>query len=538
MKIGYLAFILCLITQVVAGQYISSISVPDPNIPINNDSTDISNQFANTISAAELKTHLTILASDAFEGRETGEKGNELAAEYIAKQFKFLDLPKVGLENSYYQDVAFNKTSWAKNELSINGTAYKHLWDYLSFATTNESMPEFSPEEVIFLGYGIDDEKYSDFKGNDLKGKVIMINEGEPLDKDSISYITGTKKVSDWSRNVWLKLEAAKKHNVKLVLVIENDLKDFLGRNRRFLVSPSLQLGDGSIDDIKYANHIYISSTMAKEIIGKKAKKIKKWRKKNRKKAKTCDIDIPTKIDIDFERDVYLLEGHNVMGYIEGTDKKDELIIVSGHYDHLGKRGNDIYNGADDNGSGTSTILEVAQALKMAKDAGYGPRRSVLCLLVTGEEKGLLGSEYYAENPVFPIGNTVANVNIDMVGRTDETYKDNPKYIYVIGSDRLSSDLHKINESVNQEYSQLTLDYKYNDENDPNRYYFRSDHYNFAKKGIPAIFFFSGVHEDYHRTTDTVDKIMFDKMETVGKHVFHLIWELSNREERIVVDGK
>ena len=198
----------------------------------------------------------------------------------------------------------------------------------------------------------------------------------------------------------------------------------------------------------------------------------------------------------------------------------------------------DRYNGADDNGSGTSSVLEMAEAFSMAKELGAGPRRSVLCLMVTGEEKGLLGSEYYSENPIFPIASTVANVNIDMVGRVDEKYKDNPNYIYVIGSDRLSSDLHVINESVNQKYSQITLDYQYNDENDPNRYYFRSDHYNFARKGIPAIFFFNGTHEDYHRITDTVDKINFEKMEKVSRHFFHTAWELANRDERIIVDGE
>lgn len=182
--------------------------------------------------------------------------------------------------------------------------------------------------------------------------------------------------------------------------------------------------------------------------------------------------------------------------------------------------------------------MDIAEALTIAKNEGNGPRRSVLCLLVTGEEKGLLGSKYYAENPRFPIANTVANVNIDMIGRVDKTYANTPEYVYVIGSDRLSTDLHKINESINQEFSQILMDYKYNSESDPNRYYFRSDHYSFAEKGIPAIFFFSGVHEDYHRTTDTVDKIMFDKMEKIGQHIFHLVWELANREERINVDGE
>ncbi len=279
-----------------------------------------------------------------------------------------------------------------------------------------------------------------------------------------------------YGRN-WKKLEVAEKHGVKLVLVIENELKSFLNKNKRFLVSPSLKLGDGQMKEKKYANHIYISSTMAKDIIGDKEKKVIKWRNKNKKKGKASDIKMKPELYVDMQKNISVIKGHNVMGYIEGSDKKDELIVVSAHYDHLGKRGNDIFNGADDNGSGTSTVLEIAEAFSVAKQRGISPRRSVLCLLVTGEEKGLLGSKYYAENPVFPIEQTVANVNVDMVGRVDKKYADNPNYIYVIGSDRLSSDLHEINEDLNQKYSQITMDYRYNDENDPNRYYFRSDHY-------------------------------------------------------------
>ena len=170
------------------------------------------------------------------------------------------------------------------------------------------------------------------------------------------------------------------------------------------------------------------------------------------------------------KKDIKTLIGNNVLGYIEGSDPKlkDEVVVVTAHYDHLGKRGDDVYNGADDNGSGTSTVLEVTQALVEAKKQGQGPRRSILCMLVTGEEKGLLGSQFYAEHPIFPIEKTVANVNVDMVGRVDKKYKDNPNYVYVIGSDRLSTELHDINENVNNKYTNLVLDYTYNEDDDPN----------------------------------------------------------------------
>ena len=229
------------------------------------------------------------------------------------------------------------------------------------------------------------------------------------------------------------------------------------------------------------------------------------------------------------------LSSTNVLGYMEGTDLKDELIVITAHYDHIGVIDGEVYNGADDDGSGTVCALEIAEAFMKAKAAGKGPRRSVLIMPVTGEEKGLLGSEYYSENPVWPLESTVANLNIDMVGRTDADHKD-PNYIYLIGSDKLSTQLHSISETANEQHTKLMLDYKFNDPKDPNRYYFRSDHYNFAKHKIPVIFYFSGIHEDYHKPTDTVDKIMFDKTAVVAKLVFHTAWELANRDERPVVD--
>lgn len=529
-------FILVLSALSMQAQYISGVTTPDTSVEIINDVNLPPVMIANSIQAEDIKEHLTVLASDAYEGRETGQPGNNKAAKYIAGQFQTMGLPALGKDNSYFQQVAFHKTSWKNNQITINGNKYEHLKDYLTFASMNMDMGKVNPKNVVFLGYGIDDPAYSDYKGNNLRGKIILINEGEPVNKDGISYITKSTELSDWNNNIYKKLEVAKNNGVKYVFVISNDIKKFLAENRRNLLNPTLQLGDGKYE-VPYASHAYISPGMARDLIGKRSRKVKRWRKKNLKKGKAKDIKLKSAVLMTMDKQSDVIEGQNVMGYIEGTDKKDELIVVSAHYDHLGIRGKDIYNGADDNASGTSTVLELAEAFKLAKDMGVGPRRSVLCLLVTGEEKGLLGSQYYAEDPVFPLEKTVANVNIDMVGRTDKKYANNSDYIYVIGSDRLSTDLHKINEEMNQKYAQLTLDYKYNDEKDRNRYYYRSDHYNFAKNGIPAIFFFNGVHDDYHRTSDTIEKIQFDVMEKRGRLFFHTAWELANRENRIVVDG-
>ena len=226
------------------------------------------------------------------------------------------------------------------------------------------------------------------------------------------------------------------------------------------------------------------------------------------------------------------IRGENVLGYIEGTDLKDELIIITAHYDHLGKHDSLIFNGADDDASGVAGAMEIAEAFMIAKKEGYGPRRSILIMPVSGEEKGLLGSEYYTNNPIYPLENTIANLNIDMIGRLDD-WHDNGNYVYLIGSDRLSIELHNLNEEINAKYIGLDLDYRFNDEEDPNRYYYRSDHYNFAKNNIPVIFYFNGIHEDYHRPSDTIEKLDFNKIETITKLIFLTAWELANRDERI-----
>lgn len=231
-----------------------------------------------------------------------------------------------------------------------------------------------------------------------------------------------------------------------------------------------------------------------------------------------------------------LNDSENIWAYIEGSEKPDEVLVISAHYDHVGMKNGEIYNGADDDGSGTVAVMEIAKAFMKAKKEGNGPKRSILFLHVTGEEHGLHGSRFYSENPLFPLKNTIADINIDMIGRRDNLNPNDNNYIYVIGSDRLSSELHTINEEVNKKYTQLRLDYKYNDRNDPEQIYYRSDHYNFAKKGIPAIFFFNGIHDDYHKPTDEVEKIEFDLLTKRTRLAFALAWELANRDKRIVVD--
>lgn len=233
-----------------------------------------------------------------------------------------------------------------------------------------------------------------------------------------------------------------------------------------------------------------------------------------------------------------LNDSENIYAFIEGSEKPDEILVISAHYDHVGTRNGIIFNGADDDGSGTVALLEIAEAFQTAKKEGHGPKRSILFLHFTGEEHGLLGSKFYSENPIFPLTNTIANINIDMIGRRDEAHANSNNYVYVIGADRLSTDLDTICTYANMNYVQLSLDYKYNDPSDPNHFYERSDHYNFAKHGIPSVFLFNGTHADYHRKTDTADKIEFDALTKRTQLAFAIAWELANRENRPVVDKK
>jgi len=231
-----------------------------------------------------------------------------------------------------------------------------------------------------------------------------------------------------------------------------------------------------------------------------------------------------------------LPDSENVWAFIKGSEKPEEVLVISAHYDHIGIENGEIHYGADDDGSGTVAVLEIAKAFQKAKEEGHGPKRSILFLHVTGEEHGLLGSKYYSENPLFPIANTITDINIDMIGRRDDLHKDSNNYVYVIGSDYLSSDLYTICEEANKNFININLDYTFNDRNDPNRFYYRSDHYNFAKKGIPSVFLFNGVHADYHKPTDTPEKIEYDALAKRAQLAFAIAWELANRDNRPVVD--
>ncbi|MCB0659449.1 MAG: M28 family peptidase [Saprospiraceae bacterium] len=524
----------CFIVNTIGyGQYFSGVIKGKDGV-VNGSDSDV--QIASMYSVENLKKHLSILASDSLEGRETGQKGLQLAGDFISKYLSKLGLQPNPQTNSYLQPIAFTYSKWVDTDLYVNGKRFKLMWDYLAFPEQNENAPLIKTDVVTFLGYGISDRNYNDYKKVKVKDKVIIINEGEPIAEDGRSFITKDTSLSSWSSDITKKLKVAKENGVKLVLIITKDFKKLTEENRKKFLSPFLQLGNLKDKPLETANYAYISSDIAKEIFGAQEAKILKARKKIAK-GKPANVILPNNFIMNMSKEVKTMEGNNVMGFIEGKSKKDEIIIVSAHYDHLGKKGDEIFNGADDNGSGTVTLMELARLFQTAVNRAERPERSIAFVWVAGEEKGLLGSKYYVNNPVFPLDKTMVDVNIDMVGRIDDVHLTDTSYVYVIGSDRLSKELDKVVVNANLQVG-LTLDYKYNSEEDPNKYYYRSDHYNFAERGIPSVFFFSGVHQDYHMPGDDVEKIHFNLMRQRGELFFYTIWNLANQPNSITRDDK
>lgn len=488
---------------------------------------DLANKYAKTITPEELHGHLEILASNEYEGRETGMKGQKMATEYIVNYYKELGI------DAQIQHYPLKKETSMGSSMKVNDKSYTFIDDFYFFGGFDAQKIETS--DLIFVGYGIDSPDYNDYNNIDVNGKIVVALAGEPFDKNGKSLVTGTTEMSVWSEDWRNKRVSATKNGAKAILLVKDNYKANLSRIRYFLGIPSMTLDYKESRGEVVIPTVFIKPAILYEFYSEKTiiKQVKRI-----KKRKTVEKLISDKkLVIDVVRNKELFEGDNVLCFIEGTDSilKNEVVIISAHYDHIGIIDGEINNGADDDGSGTVATLEIAEAFIKAKNEGNGTRRSVLILNVTGEEKGLLGSEWYSNFPIYPLENTVCDLNIDMIGRTDDQHE-KEEYVYIIGSDKLSTDLHKISEKVNSDYTKLDFDYTYNDPKDPNRFYYRSDHYNFAKNGIPVIFYFSGVHEDYHKPGDDVEKILFEKTATIAQLVFHTAWEVANRDEKLKVD--
>lgn len=496
-------------------------------------------KYAKSITAEELKEHLYIISSDAFEGRETGMPGQKKAAAFLADYYTELGVPPC-VEESYFQTYPLKKETVDSAWLVTNGVRYEFAKDFFFF--NSGAVPnKLDLSSIVFAGFGIDSPEYSDYAKLDVKGKTVVCYLGEPVNKKGISKITGKTEISEWSSDPGMKMLVAQERGAKAVLFIHPDYAQFIPRVRFWLDNPGLELDyppkENPDQNIPF---FFIKEEVATSLLkeGRSKKVLSTLRERINKSGKTRSVAVSTSSVIHVERSVERITAENVLCFIEGSDNelKQEVVVVSAHYDHVGIIKGEIHNGADDDGSGTVAAMEIAEAFVQAKKEGKGPKRSVLVLHVSGEEKGLLGSEWYSEFPIFPLEETVCDLNIDMIGRKDEAHMADSNYIYLIGADRLSSDLHTISEDANTGYTQLQLDYTFNEPNDPNRFYYRSDHYNFAKHNIPVIFYFSGVHEDYHKPGDDPEKIMYEKTERVTRLVFHTAWEVANRNERLKVD--
>lgn len=480
-------------------------------------------KHAAVITAAGMKEKLTILAGPAMEGRETATAGERKAAAYIVDHFKKIGL-KPGNGDSYEQFWPVYRDSMTQNLLRVNGQSF--AWDKdFALPLRGQAFGKFNYNNLVFAGFGLVDTaaKINDLAGLDLKGKLVLVLDGTP-DGYKAPAGAGRRFVSPASTNG--KVMAARAAGAAAVLIITNDFPRKNATPRLGDMYTRAAAGGGNTIGA-------VSPAVASAMLGRTSNLGFDAFKTMGKGQYVAEVGIHTAKHTD------TLQSSNVVGIIPGTDKAGEYLFLTGHYDHLGKRGDVIYYGADDDGSGTVGVMQMAEAFAAAAKKGDKPRRTIAFMAVSGEEKGLWGSDYYSEHPIFPLDKTTANLNTDMIGRVDTERKtaDTLSYIYVIGHDKLSSELPIINEGVNKQYTQLTLDYKYDDPKDQNQIYYRSDHYNFAKKGVPILFFYDGMLQaDYHRPTDTVEKINFDLMEKRAKLVFHTAWVMANRDNMLKRD--
>lgn len=472
-------------------------------------------QWAETITAEDLSSLLYVLAADSMEGRETGKEGQRKAASFIASRFEELGLEPV--QGSYFQEVPLKTSALKGGLIGMKGENLPYRDQWIPYPGIEVSSLK---GEAVFVGYGIQDPNsgWDDYAGLNVQGQVVVMLSDVP------------EELSGKGRR-----ELADSLGAVAVVMAVNDFTTTRSRMLPWLERERMRLDvdrEGEGTDIPT---VLMSMETVLRLSGWKSEEfvVKKWPKRKLKGTQLGSFDL------NLARADEKIMATNVWGFLPGSDSilSQEVVVLTSHYDHVGvdKEGL-IYNGADDDGSGTVSLLENAEAWMAAANSGAGPKRSILFIAFVGEEKGLLGSEWYSDHPAFPLEAHVCDLNMDMVGRFDEAHKDDDRYVYLIGGDKLSSELHDISEAVNEGHIGLALDYTFNAPDDPNRFYYRSDHYNFAKHNIPVIFYFSGVHEDYHGPGDTPDKIRYPKMAEIGRLVFLTSWEVANRGAKLVVD--
>ncbi len=500
---------------------------------------------ADLITAAQLKDYLSFIASDEMEGRDTPSRGLDTTAKFIAMNLSRWGFKSAG-DDGYFQRIALvrNQLDAANSHAEINGQRFNLGDDFLPNAV---SATISGPLVYVSHGWMIKSKNIDAYQGVDVKDKIVVVF-GEGLPKGvSQSDLTGTRG-EDWANP----LLYAQRHGAKGVLAIP-DFSMLLNWDRSRQRATSR--GNTVVEKFQTPATtsipaIWLSTRMATALF--QGEKYDATALLNRGTAgdavETFEISPGKNVSITVAVKSDKIQTQNVVASWEGSDPlvKNEYVALGAHYDHIGisttpVNGDSINNGADDDGSGTTALLAMAEALAHTRPH---PKRSVLFVWHAGEEKGLWGSRYFTEYPTVPLDHIVTQINIDMIGRSKKEGDTNPRNkelsgpneIYVIGSKMMSTELGELTDAVNKSYLNITYDYRYDDPSDPNRFFFRSDHYNYARKGIPIVFFFDGVHEDYHRPGDSADKIDYQKMEKVTRTVYMTLWEVANRPTPPKVD--
>lgn len=496
-----------------------------------------------TIAAAKLKTYLSYIASDEMEGRDTPSRGLDATAKFIAMNLGRWRFKPMGGDGTFFQTITLRRDVLEATQslAKINGQDFKMGEDFLSL----NAVPATLSGPFVFAGSGwvVKARGLDSYQGIDVKDKVIVVvGLGLPRGITRTDLATGRQGV-DWIGPTTY----AQQHGAKGVLVIPDASALLTWDQMRQRAQPPRLIPEKFIvqSNAPQVPWLLTSIKMAKALFADEP--VDPVALANGQEVAPFDLKPDKNVSITVTVKSEQPKTQNVVAVWEGSDPvlKKEYVALGAHYDHIGicaPGGADkICNGADDDGSGTTALLSIAEALAHAKQR---PKRSILFVWHCGEEKGLWGSRYFTENPTVPLDKVVTQLNIDMIGRSKKDDDSNPRdanlsgpnTVYVIGSKMMSTELGELSESVNKSFLNLTFDYRYDDPNDPNRFFYRSDHYNYARRGIPIIFYFDGVHQDYHQPGDEPQKIDYDKMEKIVRTVYLTLWEIANRPTRPKID--
>ncbi len=524
-----------------------------------NSRAALAREDANNITAAQLKNYLSFIASDEMEGRDTPSRGLDTTAKFIALNLARWNFKPAGDDNTYFQRIALRRTKIdpAATRMEFGGRQYNFGEDFLAQAITSGS----ASGSLAYVGSGwiVKSKNLNPYQNVNVKDKIVVIsvNSGSPFPKGiTRADLTGTRG-EDWADP----MTAAQKLGAKGVIIIA-DYQALANwdRARQTATERGITLVEKFQNDAPPLPYITLSPRLVQALFqGEKQNAAAIFNRNGAgETSNSFELAADKRVSFNVGIKAESLTTQNVVAVMEGSDPvlKNEYIALGAHYDHVGTgapgagrmgsktgdaSGDVLYNGADDDGSGTTALLAMAETLGREPQR---PRRSVLFVWHCGEEKGLWGSRYFTDNPTVPLNQIAAQINIDMIGRSrfpNDTVAANkelsaPNEVYVIGSRMMSTELGDLSERVNRDYLNIKYDYRFDDPKDPNRFFFRSDHFNYARKGVPIIFFFDGVHEDYHRPSDSPDKIDYQKMERITRTVYLTMQELANANQRPRVD--